>query len=109
MVLKLISILLYQNQSFGEAFFYGGFTALLFSGVVWLISKIHKHRDERKEFDTVTREETFGTKEESIKSKQTNSKTEGQNETTDDELPVWSLVLAIIAIIIPIIILFCVD
>ena len=109
MVIKLISILLYQNQSFGEAFFYGGFTTLLFSGVVWLISKIHKHRDERKEFDTVTREETFGTKEESIKSKQTNSKTEGQNEITDDELPVWLFVLAIMIIILPMVFLFCVD
>ena len=106
MFIILISILLYQNS--GEAFFVGVLSALLFSGVIWLTGKIRQHRNDRKNFDFVSREETTGVTNKCDKSDkpiQTDSQKKESHDNPPEELGdgVALLVFVIVVIIAAII------
>ena len=104
----MIFILLSQYQSSGEAFFVGVLSALLFSGVIWLTGKIRQHRNDRKNFDFVSREETTGVTNECDKSDkpiQTDSRKKESHDNPPEELGdgVALLVFVIVVIIAAII------
>lgn len=106
MFIILISILLYQNS--GEAFFVGVLSALLFSGVIWLISKIRQHRNERKDFDLVSREETFGIAKESAKQEQSNQKKNKQENDKGESEDWWTIFsLTFLLLLASVIIVVC--